>query len=603
MYWNKLICEKVDKCSVNFSWENSLWENKKEFKYFWYLNWKKFFEWINPKTIYLNTWKYDIKLEVINKNWQKQEDYFYVFVTWKNYIWDFRVDKNIFWNLIISWVLPNNSWKDDREFIEIENIWNKTLNLRWLIIKDNSKKFEIKNDYFLYPYSKKRFYKRITKLSLWNKKDSVSLYYNNKLLDKIEWNFLVPDDFLLTHSNIWLSLEKVFVERVIDWDTIKVRFKNNRFWIVRLLWVDTPETKDPRKKVEFFWKQASLFTKNKLEKRFVYLEYDKTNLTWKYWRILAYVFLDNNKKINFNKILVEKWYARVFLKYPFKYEKEFLIAEKNARKKKLWIWSNKELKKELLKQIKEEKEILKKIKNNKIFWKNLFLLNYINTKNNFFDIWDKIFFIDKKIKDRIIYWFDFEKHWKRKSKKNLYKTKKYNKNYFLNKKTKKLSKSIKYRVYKNKKFFKISWYSSIYRKLIIDFEGKKYKVFVNKNKKFTLKLRKVNPWKVYINFYWIWEKNDLVFLRKSRVINISKKYAKNIWKIKKYWRKKKIEKKFNKNNKNIKNKIFDTVKNINNYKKYYFNKNWFILFFLISLLSVLFWYLILEKKWLLLEKE
>ena len=54
------------------------------------------------------------------------------------------------------------------------------------------------------------------------------------------------------------------VERVIDGDTIQVRFEGKRY-TVRLIGVDTPETKHPTKAVQYFGQEASAFTKAALE--------------------------------------------------------------------------------------------------------------------------------------------------------------------------------------------------------------------------------------------------------------------------------------------------------------------------------------------------
>src|SRR4030043_1831833 len=60
------------------------------------------------------------------------------------------------------------------------------------------------------------------------------------------------------------------VERVIDGDTLLLR--NGEY--VRLIGVDTPETKHPEKPVEYFGKEAYLFTKNMVEGKQVQLQYD-----------------------------------------------------------------------------------------------------------------------------------------------------------------------------------------------------------------------------------------------------------------------------------------------------------------------------------------
>ena len=60
------------------------------------------------------------------------------------------------------------------------------------------------------------------------------------------------------------------VERVIDGDTIQVRFEGKSYTI-RLIGVDTPETKHPTKAVQYFGREASAFTKAALEGKTVLL--------------------------------------------------------------------------------------------------------------------------------------------------------------------------------------------------------------------------------------------------------------------------------------------------------------------------------------------
>ena len=60
------------------------------------------------------------------------------------------------------------------------------------------------------------------------------------------------------------------VERVIDGDTIHVRFEGKSY-TVRLIGVDTPETKHPTKAAQYFGREASTFTKAALEGKTVLL--------------------------------------------------------------------------------------------------------------------------------------------------------------------------------------------------------------------------------------------------------------------------------------------------------------------------------------------
>jgi len=83
------------------------------------------------------------------------------------------------------------------------------------------------------------------------------------------------------------------VKRVIDGD--KIQLSNGER--VRLIGVDTPETKHPKKPVEYFGKEASAFTKKMVEGKVVTLKYDWQRKD-KYGRTLAYVYLKDGTFLN-----------------------------------------------------------------------------------------------------------------------------------------------------------------------------------------------------------------------------------------------------------------------------------------------------------------
>lgn len=64
--------------------------------------------------------------------------------------------------------------------------------------------------------------------------------------------------------------ETYLVKRAIDGDTIELSTGER----VRLIGVDTPETKDPRKAVQYFGKEAAAFTRRMVEGKRVRLECD-----------------------------------------------------------------------------------------------------------------------------------------------------------------------------------------------------------------------------------------------------------------------------------------------------------------------------------------
>ena len=111
---------------------------------------------------------------------------------------------------------------------------------------------------------------------------------------------------LLSHAQTHI------VQRVIDGDTIEL----NNGEIVRLIGVDTPETKHPQKPVEYYGKEASAFTKKMLEGKQVRLEYDQQR-KGKYQRTLAYVYLMNGTFLNAE--IIKQGYGHAYTAFPFKY--------------------------------------------------------------------------------------------------------------------------------------------------------------------------------------------------------------------------------------------------------------------------------------------
>jgi micrococcal nuclease len=122
--------------------------------------------------------------------------------------------------------------------------------------------------------------------------------------------------------------------RVVDGDTIIL----NNGERVRLIGIDTPETKHPRKPVEYFGKEASAFTKKMVEGKEVRLEYDWQQRD-KYDRLLAYVYLMDGTFLNAE--IIKQGYGHVYTKSPFKYLEQFRQYEKEARENKRGLWANK----------------------------------------------------------------------------------------------------------------------------------------------------------------------------------------------------------------------------------------------------------------------
>lgn len=240
--WNTLTC--FWKCSVNFDWNESIWNNLKYSWDFW--NWEVF-DGKNPTSINYNIWYYQVKLKVFDENWGIDESYFYVNVLEK--IEDEKlieltenisenIDFSNFENLKISKVLSNPIWSEEFEFIEIKNEWKENINLFWCSLDDEiwtwSKEYTfLENDEIL-PNKSKKYFKYDTNISLKNSwKEEVNLICFWKIIDNLSFDFSYPEWFILSKNfqNI-KEVKKIknsqnFEINFINWDK-KIFFQNEK---------------------------------------------------------------------------------------------------------------------------------------------------------------------------------------------------------------------------------------------------------------------------------------------------------------------------------------------------------------------------------------
>jgi micrococcal nuclease len=136
------------------------------------------------------------------------------------------------------------------------------------------------------------------------------------------------------------------VTRVVDGDTIVVSVGKNSVAIrevkVRLIGIDTPETKDPRKPVQCFGREASARTKQLLpEGTSVRLAYD-VERNDRYGRTLAYVYRSGvDQRGSFvNAALVRDGYASAYTYPPnVAHADEFVALQGKARSAGRGLWS------------------------------------------------------------------------------------------------------------------------------------------------------------------------------------------------------------------------------------------------------------------------
>ena len=112
---------------------------------------------------------------------------------------------------------------------------------------------------------------------------------------------------------------------------------------VRLVGVDTPETKDPRKPVQEFGAEASAFTTNLLSGEKVYAEpAGGAKKVDQYGRSLFYLYRSPDG-LFVNLEIVRQGYGHAMTEYPHKNMEAFRWYEKKAREASKGLWSGKPL--------------------------------------------------------------------------------------------------------------------------------------------------------------------------------------------------------------------------------------------------------------------
>jgi len=125
------------------------------------------------------------------------------------------------------------------------------------------------------------------------------------------------------------NVSPISVTEVSDGDTFKLSDGKT----FRLYGVNAPEVKEP------YFEEAKAFTENLVLGKEISFEQETNYKVDKFGRELGYVFIDG---VNLNIELVKNGLARVVLyekRAKIKYQDELLSAEKEAREKRLGIWS------------------------------------------------------------------------------------------------------------------------------------------------------------------------------------------------------------------------------------------------------------------------
>lgn len=198
----------------------------------------------------------------------------------------------------------------------------------------------------------------------WKDKDSLEItQYNGKYYGyhkekeekhyhQVEWNeenkkwiivnsaVYYNEKFQIIDNNSNEESEKLEVTyyKSIDGDTAKFKL-NDKIITVRFLGIDTPETVHTKKEEQPYGKEASNYTKKKLESaKEIKIEYDiKAAKQDQYGRELAWIWVDN--KLLQEEIILNGLAKTYMLQNNYKYASELQLAQEQAKNNRLNIWS------------------------------------------------------------------------------------------------------------------------------------------------------------------------------------------------------------------------------------------------------------------------
>ena len=181
----------------------------------------------------------------------------------------------------------------------------------------------------------------------YHKEDGIVHYHQVKWDEENQkWIIIAPavyydENFNKIENNTGNSTNKVKVKLVstVDGDTAKFEMNGEQV-TVRFLGINTKETVDPEIGEEAWGKEASDFTKEKLQNaNKIELEFDSSsNEKDKYDRYLAWIWVDDELLQN---LLVENGLAENYmLQNNYKYAGTLQESEEMAKNNKLGIWSD-----------------------------------------------------------------------------------------------------------------------------------------------------------------------------------------------------------------------------------------------------------------------
>ncbi len=126
---------------------------------------------------------------------------------------------------------------------------------------------------------------------------------------------------------------RAVVKRVVDGDTLLLDTGER----VRLIGVNTPETKHPDLPVDPLGLEASEFVVRRVEGKTIELRFDREKVD-QHQRLLAYVYVDDRF---LNEELIREGFSKAVTRFPYSSSQKaiFILAEEEAKKARRRIWN------------------------------------------------------------------------------------------------------------------------------------------------------------------------------------------------------------------------------------------------------------------------
>ena len=159
--------------------------------------------------------------------------------------------------------------------------------------------------------------------------------FGDTLRQSIQRTTYAAADWQKYHDRTFTVLE------VIDGDTIDIDFPDGKFpdTRIRLMGIDTPETKHPMVGLMYYGPEATEFTKSLVLGQPVTLRLDTVgDIRDRYGRLLAYVTLPDGTVLN--EELIKQGFAYAYLSFPHTDSAQYEALMQQAMDQKKGLWQN-----------------------------------------------------------------------------------------------------------------------------------------------------------------------------------------------------------------------------------------------------------------------